>query len=153
ALRAIIPGSAHWPRFAGNASQQFEARTAAVEILASKAVLLDGMAGSQLPVAIAHGEGRALVEGNEDLARLQARRQVALRYIDNYGRATQAYPANPSGSAGGLTALCNGDGRVLLTMVHPERVVRSSTLAWKPADWHGPSPWARMFANARRFLG
>lgn len=153
ALREIIPGSNHWPTFVANASRQFEGRTSAVEIADSKAVLLDGMAGSRLPVAVAHGEGQAVFSGAEDRAQLESNGQIGFRYIDNYGAATEGYPANPNGSPGGVTALCNESGRVLIAMPHPERVVRNSALSWKPDHWTGDSPWARMFANARRFVG
>lgn len=153
ALRDLIPGSAHWPTFAANASRQFEGRTSAVEIMDTRAVLLDGMAGSRLPVAVAHGEGRAVFDRAQDRDELEAGGQVGFRYVDNYGHASEQYPANPNGSPGGVTAVCNADGRILLTMPHPERVVRCSTLAWRPCDWHGASPWARLFANARRFVG
>lgn len=153
ALAEIIPGTDGWPTFAANASRQFEGRTSAVEITQSKAVLLDGMAGTRVPIAVAHGEGRAVFAGNNDLDRLAASGQVGLRYIDNHGNATTAYPVNPNGSPAGVTGLCNADGRVLITMPHPERVTRSVNLSWAPRAWGEMSPWARLFANARRFVG
>jgi len=153
ALRDIVPGSAHWPAFAANASGRFEGRTVAVEIPASHAVLLDGMAGSRLPVVIGHGQGRAVFAQERDRQQLAQAGGVALRYIDNHGSATQAYPANPDGSADGINAVCSTDGRVLIAMSHPERVIRSAMLSWHPRDWGDASPWARVFANARRFVG
>jgi phosphoribosylformylglycinamidine synthase len=157
ALRELIPGTEAWPAFVRNASEQFEARTAAVEIVDSKAVLLDGMAGSRLPIAVAHGEGRAeYVDSGADPAagaRLARAGQVALRYIDHYGNATERYPYNPNGSPDGVTGLCSGDGRVLILMPHPERVVRGESLSWRPDGWTGASPWMRLFANARKFVG
>nr|WP_123589672.1 phosphoribosylformylglycinamidine synthase [Salinisphaera halophila] len=153
ALAEIIPGTDHWPAFVANASRQFEARTSAVEITDSRAVLLDGMAGTRVPIAVAHGEGRARFRADDDLDRLSANAQIGMRYVDNRGTATTAYPANPNGSPAGVTGLCNADGRVLITMPHPERVTRSVNLSWAPAGWGEASPWARLFANARRFVG
>ncbi len=152
ALRDIIPGTDQWPTFVTNTSRQFEARTSAVEIVDSRAVLLDGMAGTRVPIAVAHGEGRAVFARDDHLAQLEANRQIGFRYIDHYGAPAKRYPLNPNGSPGGVTALCNDDGRVLITMPHPERVTRSVNLSWKPDDWRGASPWARLFANARRFV-
>ena len=152
ALAEIIPGTKDWPVFANNVSRQFEARTSAVEIVDSKAVLLAGMAGSRLPIAVAHGEGRARFKDAAARARLTANNQVSLRHIDNHGRPTTAYPANPNGSPDGITGLCNADGRVLIAMPHPERVTRSVNLSWAPPHWGEASPWARLFANARRFV-
>ncbi|WP_348523041.1 phosphoribosylformylglycinamidine synthase [Endozoicomonas sp. G2_2] len=153
ALAEIIPGTEGWPRFVANASRQFEGRTSAVEIAESKAVLLDGMAGSRMPIAVAHGEGRAEFADANDLDMLTANDQVGMRYVDNHGAPAAHYPANPNGSPAGVTGLCNADGRVLITMPHPERVTRSVNLSWAPKGWGEMSPWARLFANARRFVG
>ena len=153
ALAEIIPGTQHWPTFAANASRQFEGRTSAVEIMESRAVLLDGMAGTRVPIAVAHGEGRAVFADNAQPAALGDNQQIGMRYIDNRGVPTTAYPANPNGSPEGVTGLCNSDGRVLICMPHPERVTRSVNLSWAPAHWGEMSPWARLFANARRFAG
>ncbi|MES1944855.1 phosphoribosylformylglycinamidine synthase [Salinisphaera sp. PC39] len=153
ALRELIPGTDDWPAFVRNVSEQFEARTSAVEIGDSRSVLLDGMAGSRLPIAVAHGEGRVAYREEGAADRLAAAGQVAVRYVDHYGRATERYPYNPNGSPGGVTGLCNADGRVLILMPHPERVVRSMSLSWHPDDWTGASPWMRLFGNARRFVG
>jgi len=153
ALAEIIPGTEGWPSFVANASRQFEGRTSAVEIAKSKAVLLDGMAGSRVPIAVAHGEGRAEFADANDLDMLTANGQVGMRYIDNHGAPAAHYPANPNGSPEGVTGLCNADGRVLITMPHPERVTRSVNLSWAPKGWGEMSPWARLFANARRFVG
>ena len=153
ALAEIIPGTEGWPAFVANASRQFEARTSGVEIMESKAVLLDGMAGSRVPIAVAHGEGRAQFADTADMDRLAAAGQIGLRYTANAGGAAQAYPANPNGSPGGVTGLCNADGRVFICMPHPERVTRTVNLSWAPTQWGESSPWARLFANARRFVG
>lgn len=153
ALAELIPGADGWPSFVTNTSRQFEARTSAVEILESNAVLLDGMAGSRLPVAVAHGEGHAKFRDPADLTRLARNAQIGLRYTNNAGGAAVSYPANPNGSPGGVTGLSNADGRVFICMPHPERVTRTVNLSWSPKTWGETSPWARLFANARRFVG
>lgn len=153
ALREIIPGTEHWPRFVRNISEQFEARLVAVEIPENPSLFLQGMAGSQLPIVVAHGEGRAEFGQAQDQARLQADKQIAMRYIDNYASTTQSYPFNPNGSPAGITAVSNNDGRVLAMMPHPERVTRNATLSWHPQGWGERSPWARLFSNARAWVG
>ena len=153
ALSEIIPGTEGWPTFVANASRQFEARTSGVEIMKSKAVLLDGMEGTRVPIAVAHGEGRAVFSDKNALARLTEGHQIGLRYTSNHGGPATTYPANPNGSPEGVTGLCNDDGRVFICMPHPERVTRSVNLSWAPDGWGELSPWARMFANARRFVG
>jgi phosphoribosylformylglycinamidine synthase len=152
-LKEIIPGTAHWPRFARNVSEQFEARFSMVEVLASPSLLLDGMAGSQLPIAVAHGEGRARFESPGATADALERSLVALRYVDHYGEATEQYPFNPNGSAQGITGLCNSDGRFTIMMPHPERVFRTVQNSWHPDDWGVDGPWMRMFHNARKAMG
>ncbi len=153
-LAPIIPGSAAWPRFRRNRSEQFEARLALVEIGASPSVLLRGMAGTRLPVAVAHGEGRAVFADPAHVARVA----VALRYVGGDGAASETYPSNPNGSVAGITGLCNDDGRVTLLMPHPERTLRMANFSWAPREWrarHGrdASPWQRMFDNARAWVG
>jgi phosphoribosylformylglycinamidine synthase len=148
ALSALIPGTEHWPRFTRNRSEQFEARLSMVEVLASPSLFFTGMAGSRLPVAVAHGEGFA------DFSQRGNVQQVvqALRFVDNHGRATEAYPANPNGSPGGLTGVCTADGRITALMPHPERVFRRAQMSWQPGALDAPSPWMRLFVNARRAL-
>ncbi len=150
-LKELIPGAEHWPRFARNRSEQFEARLSLVEIVASPSLLLDGMHGSRLPIATSHGEGRAVFADNATLR--SAEPLVALRYVDNYGLATETYPANPNGSPAGICGLCSADGRVTITMPHPERVALTAQNSWHPDDWGDEGPWLRMFRNARRALG
>ncbi|MEQ8800083.1 MAG: phosphoribosylformylglycinamidine synthase [Phycisphaerales bacterium] len=153
-LADLIPGTDDWPTFLENRSAQFEARTVAVEVLPSRSVLLDGMAGARVPIAVAHGEGRVVYADDAAAQRLTAAGQLSLRYVDNAGGPAARYPANPNGSPGGATGFCNVDGRVLILMPHPERVTRTITQAWRPAAWSGErAPWARLFANARRFSG
>ena len=148
-LRDIIPGSAHWPRFLRNRSEQFEARFGMLEVAESPSLFFRGMAGSRIPVAIAHGEGRAEFASAGDLAAAR----VALRYVAGDGGPAIGYPANPNGSDGAVAGLCNDDGRVTILMPHPERTPRSANLSWAPRDWPADSPWLRMFRNARVWVG
>jgi phosphoribosylformylglycinamidine synthase len=153
-LRELIPGTEHWPRFVRNLSEQFEARTSLVEIQSSPSIFLDGMAGTRLPIAVAHGEGRAELS-DESLARCQEKQLVALRYVDSAGNPTQQYPANPNGSPQGVTGFTNTDGRITVMMPHPERVFRTVQQSWCPDEWreYEDAPWMRMFANARKWVG
>jgi phosphoribosylformylglycinamidine synthase len=150
-LKEIIPGTDHWPRFVRNASEQFEARFVTVEIVRSPSVFFAGMEGSRLPVAVAHGEG--LAEFRDDAQLAAARGFVAMRFVDAAGRASERYPYNPSGSPDGITGLTTADGRFTILMPHPERVFRTVQMSWHPDGWGELSPWYRMFANARRFVG
>jgi len=149
-LRELIPGVDSWPDFESNLSEQFEARLSMVRVEEGPSIFLTGMAGSHLPVVVSHGEGRVAVNGSR-ATELADRRQVALRYVDNYGKVTDRYPANPNGSTGGITGLTTEDGRFTIMMPHPERVFRGSQLSWKPADWGDHSPWMTMFRNAYRW--
>jgi phosphoribosylformylglycinamidine synthase len=151
-LKEIIPGAEHWPRFVRNESEQFEARFSQLEILPTPSIFLDGMAGSILPVAVAHGEGRADF-GAEDPAGLLDSGLVAARYVDGHGKPTGNYPFNPNGSPLGITGLTTTDGRVTIMMPHPERVFRTLTHSWHPAEWGEDGPWLRMFRNARAWVG
>ncbi|MDY0005875.1 MAG: phosphoribosylformylglycinamidine synthase [Spongiibacteraceae bacterium] len=152
-LKALIPGADHWPRFVRNASEQFEARVAMVEVVDSPSILLAGMQGSRLPVPVAHGEGRAEFASAGQLDALQRAGQLALRFVDNRGEVTGRYPANPNGSPAGLTGVTSTDGRITLMMPHPERVFRAVTNSWHPADWTEDGPWLRLFRNARVWVG
>lgn len=150
ALKSLIPGADHWPRFVRNRSEQFEARLSLVEIMPSASLFLSGMAGSRIPIATSHGEGRA--EFENDAALKDARATVALRYVDSYGRPAETYPANPNGSPEGIAGLCSDDGRVTIMMPHPERVFRTVQNSWHPDDWGEDGPWMRIFRNARTWL-
>ncbi|MEO7057309.1 MAG: phosphoribosylformylglycinamidine synthase subunit PurQ, partial [Caldimonas sp.] len=149
ALAGMIPGTAAWPRFTRNRSEQFEARLSLVEVLPSPSIFFTGLAGSRLPIAVAHGEGYADFSQRGDAAAVHA----ALRFVDHHGRATEAYPANPNGSPGGLTAVTTSDGRFTALMPHPERVFRNVQMSWTSGDPGEHSPWLRIFENARRALG
>jgi phosphoribosylformylglycinamidine synthase len=150
-LRELIPGADNWPRFLRNKSEQFEARLSLVEVLESPSIFLDGMAGSLMPIATSHGEGRAsFIEDND---RYMASHLIAARYVDNYGNVADTYPANPNGSDDGICALSNESGRVTIMMPHPERVSRTMQNSWHPDDWGDDGPWMRMFRNARVAVG
>ncbi|HYN77186.1 MAG TPA: phosphoribosylformylglycinamidine synthase subunit PurQ, partial [Lamprocystis sp. (in: g-proteobacteria)] len=150
-LHEIIPGADHWPRFVRNRSEQFEARLVMVEVPDSPSILLQGMAGSRLPIAVAHGEGRAEFA---DAAALEAAGSlVALRYIENDGDVASRYPANPNGSPDGIAGLASRDGRVTIVMPHPERVFRTLQHSWHPDGWGEDGPWMRLFRNARVWVG
>lgn len=148
-LKELIPGSDHWPTFERNNSEQFEARFSLVEIVESPSILLKGMAGSTMPIAVAHGEGRAEFASTDDMDDAL----VAMRYVDNYGKVTERYPHNPNGSPRGITALTTTDGRVTIMMPHPERVTRTVQHSWHPDDWGKDGPWLRLFHNARKWIG
>jgi phosphoribosylformylglycinamidine synthase len=156
-LADIIPGAEAWPRFTTNQSQRFEARLSQVEILASPSIFLQGMAGSRLPIAVAHGEGYANFAHRGDAAALHGAGLAAMRFVDGTGQATEAYPYNPNGSAGGLTAVTTPDGRFTAMMPHPERVFRNAQLSWTDLARTGglaaPSPWLQLWHNARRWVG
>ncbi|AVI62418.1 phosphoribosylformylglycinamidine synthase [Halomonas sp. GFAJ-1] len=152
-LKTLIPGAENWPAFVRNESEQFEARVAMVRVEKSPSILLAGMEGSKLPIAVAHGEGRAEFRDTAHLRTMQSSSQIALRYIDNYGQVTTRYPANPNGSPSGITGLTTPDGRVTIMMPHPERVTRAVTNSWRPAEWTEDGAWLRLFRNARVWLG
>ncbi|EPG2864860.1 phosphoribosylformylglycinamidine synthase [Pluralibacter gergoviae] len=152
-LRDLIPGSELWPRFVRNTSDRFEARFSLVEVTQSPSLLLQGMVGSQMPIAVSHGEGRVEVRDAAHLAQLESKGLVALRYVDNAGSVTESYPANPNGSPNGITAVTSETGRVTVMMPHPERVFRTVANSWHPENWGEDGPWMRIFRNARRQLG
>jgi phosphoribosylformylglycinamidine synthase len=149
-LKTIIPGAQLWPRFVRNNSEQFEARVAMVEVQASPSVLFADMAGSRMPVVVAHGEGRAVFADGPQAA-LDAQ-TVALCYVDNYGTKTTAFPANPNGSPLGITGLTTTDGRFTIMMPHPERCFRTLQNSWYPDGWQEYGAWMRLFRNARDWV-
>ncbi|AXH97098.1 phosphoribosylformylglycinamidine synthase [Ornithinimicrobium avium] len=148
ALADLVPGAEAWPRFTRNRSEQYEARLSMVEVLESPSIFFAGMAGSRLPIAVAHGEGRADFSAGDEASVLRA-----MRYVDNRGRVATAYPSNPNGSPGGLTAVTTPDGRFTAMMPHPERVQRNVQMSWTSAPVEEVSPWLRMFRNARVWVG
>lgn len=148
-LADIIPGAEAWPRFTTNVSERFEARLSLVEVLDSPSLFFASMAGSRVPIAVAHGEGFANFSARGD----QAQAIAAMRYVDNTGAATQAYPFNPNGSPGGLTGVTTADGRFTALMPHPERVFRNIQMSWTPLDKSDFSPWMQIWRNARKWVG
>ncbi len=152
-LHELIPGTEAWPHFVRNMSEQFEARVAMVEVMKSPSLFLQGMEGSRMPIAVAHGEGRAEFREGHSPEEALRRQQVTLRYVDNYGDPTEIYPANPNGSPLGITGLTSSDGRFTIMMPHPERVFRAVQHSWRPDEWGEDGPWMRMFRNARVWIG
>lgn len=153
ALKSIIPGADNWPAFLKNASEQFEARLVMAQVNESPSILFQGMAGSTLPIPVAHGEGRAQFASDEHVRQAITKNLVAMQYIDNYGQVTETYPANPNGSPLGITALTTPDGRSTILMPHPERAYLTRQVSWHPANWGTESPWFKLFQNARDWVG
>ena len=151
-LHELIEGAEAWPHFVRNRSERFEARLSLVRVEKSPSILFEGMAGSVLPIAVAHGEGRAELDA-ESAERLESAGLVSGRYVDHRGEVTERYPMNPNGSPAGITAVTTPDGRVTAMMPHPERVFRAVQLSWRPPSWTDASPWLRLFRNARRWVG
>jgi len=147
ALKELIPGSNHWPKFVQNTSGSFEARFSLIEITPSPSIFFKGMEGSRLPIAVAHGQGRA------EYAKGVVETQACMHFIDNYGQKANSYPSNPNGSPNGTTGLTSTDGRVTILMPHPERVFRTVQNSWHPDGWQEDSPWMQIFYNARAWVG
>ncbi|MCM0043787.1 MAG: phosphoribosylformylglycinamidine synthase [Burkholderiaceae bacterium] len=148
-LKSIIPGAEHWPKFTRNQSEQFEARFAMVEVMESPSIFFAGMAGTQAPIAVSHGEGFANFAHTGDEQSVS----VALRFVDHRGQPTETYPLNPNGSPSGMTSVTTADGRFTVMMPHPERVFRTVINSWHPDGWGEDGPWMRMFRNARKWVG
>ncbi|HXK19785.1 MAG TPA: phosphoribosylformylglycinamidine synthase subunit PurQ, partial [Polyangiaceae bacterium] len=152
-LAELIPGADGFPRFVRNRSEQFEGRLSLVRIEKSRSVLLAGMEGSLLPIAVAHGEGRAEFADNAARAAFENSGRVAVRFVDSRGEVATRYPENPNGSPAGIAAITSADGRATLIMPHPERVFRAVQYSWRPRAWTEDAPWMRLFRNARVFAG
>ncbi|WP_430227896.1 phosphoribosylformylglycinamidine synthase [Paraburkholderia tropica] len=148
-LASMIPGAEAWPKFTRNKSEQFEARFSLVEVQSSPSIFFNGMEGSRIPVAVAHGEGFADFSQQGDISKVA----VAMRYVDHRGQATEGYPFNPNGSPQGITSVTTADGRFTVLMPHTERVQRTVTMSWHPESWGEASPWLRAFQNARKWVG
>jgi phosphoribosylformylglycinamidine synthase len=151
-LRELIPGAAHWPHFVRNKSEQFEARLSMVEVLESPSLFLNGMAGSKMPIAVAHGEGFAEFSDHTHVEQVLSQKLVTMRFVDNAATPTEMYPFNPNGSPQGITGLTSTDGRFSIMMPHPERVIRNVQNTWMRCDDAEDSAWIRMFRNARRYI-
>ncbi len=153
ALKSLIPGTQHWPRFVRNRSEQFEGRVALVAVVATPSLFFRGMEGSVLPIAVAHGEGRAEFADADAERACADSGLVSLRWVDHHGRVATTYPANPNGSPAGITGLTSTDGRATIVMPHPERVYRTVQNSWHPEDWGEDGAWMRIFRNARVWVG
>jgi len=153
ALKGLIPGADNWPRFLRNQSEQFEARLVMTRIGESPAILFKGMAGSYMPVPVAHGEGRAEFDNNTQAKLALKTNLVPMQYVDSELRVTEHYPSNPNGSYMGITSLTTPDGRATIMMPHPERAWLTNQLSWHPSEWGRYSPWFKMFQNARAWVG
>ena len=151
-LKQLIPGAELWPRFVRNLSEQFEARFSLVRVEATPSIFLRDMAGSYMPIAVSHGEGRAEFTDHKALSDLKQSGQIALRYLENNLQIATQYPANPNGSPDGITGVTSVDGRATLMMPHPERVYRTVLNSWHPDDWAEDSGWMRLFRNASVFV-
>ena len=151
-IKDLIPGGQRFPKLLRNKSEQFEARLSMVEIVSSRSILFDGMQGARVPIAVAHGEGRMQFDNDSTPDELEKAQLLCARFIDSSGRPTLHYPENPNGSVGGVTALCNDDGRITIMMPHPERVFRAVQHSWRPENWLEHGPWMRLFDNARRWV-
>jgi len=151
-LHSIIPGSQHWPHFVRNKSEQFEARFTLVEVLESPSIFFNGMAGSRMPIAVAHGEGFTEFSQESAVHDVLANKLATMRFIDHASTPTEVYPFNPNGSPLGLTGFTTLDGRFSIMMPHPERVFRAVQHSWRPDSWQEDGPWMRMFRNARKFV-
>jgi phosphoribosylformylglycinamidine synthase len=151
-LHSIIPGAEQWPHFVRNKSEQFEARVSLVEVLSSPSIFFNGMAGSRMPIAVAHGEGFTEFPDANAVSNVLKQQLATVRFVDHASTPTEAYPFNPNGSAQGLTGFTTPDGRFSIMMPHPERVFRTVQYSWHPDDWQEDGPWMRMFRNARKFV-
>jgi phosphoribosylformylglycinamidine synthase len=151
-MAELVPEADHWPRFVRNRSEQFEGRVVMVKVADNSSPWLQDMQGSVMPVAVAHGEGRAEFSNTQDLVQLNQRGQIALNYVDAQHQLTELYPHNPNGAVQGLAGLTAAQGRVLLMMPHPERVFRSCQNVVSDPKWGDFSPWMKLFDNARKVL-
>jgi phosphoribosylformylglycinamidine synthase len=152
-LKELIPGAENWPKFLQNRSERFEARLPQVRLNESPSIFFKGMAGSVLPIPVAHGEGYAVFASEAEQQSAVKNGLVAAQFVDSQHKPTEHYPANPNGSPQGITALTTPDGRATIMMPHPERAFMTRQLSWHPSDWPADSPWLQMFVNAREWAG
>jgi phosphoribosylformylglycinamidine synthase len=151
-LKAIIPGADLWPRFVQNQSERYEGRSVCVKLEKSPSLFFQGMEGSVIPIAVAHGEGYAEFSDAHAASVFSDSGLVSGRFVDGHHNITEHYPLNPNGSPLGMTALTTTTGRVTIMMPHPERVHRSACMSWAPKTWGEDSPWMQMFYNARAWV-
>jgi phosphoribosylformylglycinamidine synthase len=141
------------PRFIHNRSGRFESRFSTVTVLKSPAIMLQGMENSVLGIWVAHGEGMAYFP-EKNIYNEAEFGLAPVRYVDDNGAITDAYPFNPNGSPAGIAGLCSPDGRHFAMMPHPERTVLPWQWGWMPEQMKktlAASPWLRMFQNAREW--
>ncbi len=170
ALLGIVPwrniSNEQQPRFVRNTSRVFESRFVSVKIEASDSIFLKGMAGSNLGIWVAHGEGRLHCPDQKMLEEIISKNLAPIRYTDDRGEITEDYPFNPNGSVLGVAALSSANGRCLAMMPHPERTFLSWQWPYWPREFKGLgsagywpekfngleiSPWFQLFRNARKF--
>ena len=151
-IKQLIPGAEHWPRFERNLSEQFEARLVLAGMPQSQSILTRDMAGSLIPVVVAHGEGRASFDRDDQLDALREHDQIVMQYCEADGTPASRYPHNPNGSDAAIAGVTTPDGRFTIMMPHPERIFRTAQMSWHPDDWGEDSPWMRLFRNARVFV-
>jgi phosphoribosylformylglycinamidine synthase len=151
ALKELIPGADIWPKFLKNKSEQFEARLTLTKVNESPSLFFKGMAGSYLPIPVAHGEGRVAFASDKQAQQAIVNKLVPMQYVDSNHEVTEQYPSNPNGSLYGITALTTPDGRATIMMPHPERAFMTRQLSWHPKTWGPDSPWLNLFQNAREW--
>jgi phosphoribosylformylglycinamidine synthase len=141
-LGLINPNHDIKPKMLHNDSHKFECTFSAVEIQENNSVMLQNLAGSQLGIWSAHGEGKFNLPKTEDSYNITAK------------YAYEGYPANPNGSDFNAAMLNSDDGRHLVMMPHLER----STFPWNWANYpenrknDKVTPWVQAFINAYDWL-
>ena len=111
-------GAAYGTTLAPNDSGKFEDRWVHLRSYPASCVFTKGLDAIELPIA--HGEGKFVAGSCATLARIEAKGQVAFRYVDPKGRVA-GYPWNPNGSANSIAGAADPSGRILGLMPHPER--------------------------------
>ncbi|MDC0948532.1 phosphoribosylformylglycinamidine synthase [Gammaproteobacteria bacterium] len=154
ALHPLLPNGERWPKVMRNRSEQYEGRVVQVAVPPNDNAFFSSLAGAEIPVSVAHAEGRFVFPEEASLQAIEANRQVVMRFVDSKGGPAQRYPQNPNGSPHGIAGIGSADGRVAVVMPHPERNHRTLANSWLPSHWDAPyGPWFELFASARRTLG